>query len=484
MATLPTNIDATYADDAEDESVQLHQEYHDVLHSAHNNVDVFSLDVEYINADHVIRKMQGGTYTPASDRIIVEVGYNGKYEGLAHMSTFFAWNQSVSAGTDLLTGESFTTGNQYVTGTTYETVGPAAGPGNSANTRRRILIEGLTPGTPMVWEVDIGVTGYREDISDGKDFPVQIAFNSNAEVMYATWFNSNQLVKYDPGNRWANDGVTSILAEWTVNGAYGVATNPLDDDVVYVSSNSDSAVYELDAVTGETLRTFTMGSSPLYMEVSNDGTKLFVGISSQAIQPIVLDTGTVQSSITVGGYGGQQKFRAIGDYIVVPCTTGERVDRITVSDGTVTTLAMPSGQFPRGVSAAKDDSTTFWVCTDGVDEVFEVNLADMTQTSTPVIPASAINGAPRDLAVSPTGQSLVMGTDTHFFLSYALPPEGMLYEEGTGSSMSFIAKDRVGGVWIVRQTSDYITHFHGAMITLDPANEFWGSYSDVFIEEK
>ncbi len=61
---LPVNIDTTYADDAADTSVKLHQQHHDSLHAINNAIDKDSLpSAPVLLAGVVANNQTGTTYT-------------------------------------------------------------------------------------------------------------------------------------------------------------------------------------------------------------------------------------------------------------------------------------------------------------------------------------------------------------------------------------------------------------------------------------
>lgn len=440
---------------------------------------VETLSVAYANAEHTVINMMRGFYTPQSDTILVDVGYSGKLEGAAHMTNFFAWNQGVAEGTDLLTGRGFLSGS-YIAGTEYRTLGATSSPGNTGNARRQLVITGLTPGQPMVWQVDVGATGYMETLYPG-DYPLQIARTPNDRVLLVSAYTTNSVKKFDMGNRWSVDGVTREIDQFTVNTVYGIATHPTDNSIFYAASNGAGEVYEMSVEDGSILRTFAV-TTPYHLAVSRDGTKLYVGNGGTSITPVTLADGTVGASITVGGYGGASVFRAVGDYIMVPATTGQQVNRITVADDSVTTLAMPTaGQEPRGLDAAADDESTFWVTTRTPNEAFEVATETMQLTAAPRIPDAAIDGVPISIAASPTGKSVIIATGSRILQTFVLPPKGVFYEEAVGQG-SFIDTDRFGDLWILNQNGNEMYHFHAARLDIDPSDDFWSGYADVSIQ--
>src|SRR5690606_27651401 len=113
-----------------------------------------------------------GTFIPMRSEVLVDVSYSALIGGVGHMSSFFAWNQKVAPGTDLMTGKGFEFG-PFIPDTEHVTIGPSSGPGNTGNTGRKIWLTDLVPGEPVTWELVVGATGYYEEFTLAQ--PVDLA---------------------------------------------------------------------------------------------------------------------------------------------------------------------------------------------------------------------------------------------------------------------------------------------------------------------
>jgi YVTN family beta-propeller protein len=120
------------------------------------------------------------------------------------------------------------------------------------------------------------------------------------------------LTSADGGTVWVTSG--SLARVYAVNattlaivdsaptptGPNGLARHPTLARL-YVSGSFDGNVYELDAITLDSLRSWSLGGSAQGMAVSADGTTLFVANEAGRIDVVTLSNGAVGTPVAVAG---------------------------------------------------------------------------------------------------------------------------------------------------------------------------------------
>lgn len=447
-----------------------------------------SLDEVFAVADHVFVTdgLLKGVFVPEATSVEVDVAYNGFLQGIAHVSSYFFWNQEVDPGTDLLNGKGLLDATEgVVDGTSKETVGPSSAAGGIGKTSRRVRLSGLTPGEPVTWELGVGCTGYYEKlaVSTVGNVLIDLVMSLDARKVYVTDFTDGKVVVVKAANEWSVDGPASeIETEWTGHsGAYGILAHPTDSTKLYLSEFSTNNVLELNATTGATIRTFAMGGAPQWMAVTPDGTKLYVVVGN-AIKPVTLASGTVGSAISVGNTPGLPI--VVGTHVYIPCAgTGDRIDKVRISDDTnVGNLAL--GADCNSISATPD-GTKIWTAEEA-NRIREVSVSSFALTGTQF---TGLTGQPKQVAVSPTGKSLIAvgagGTDEWW--SFVLPSKGAVYESVAGvvpgaGWLSRMLLDTYGDVWTISTShTTELHHWQCARLDIDPTSVFWGSFAEVVV---
>lgn len=450
-----------------------------VLQEAFLPQNTVELATPLMLADHVMQKATGGTFTPETSQLDVEVSIAALHTGVAHNIVYFVWNQTVTPGDTLRTGRGLLTG-AFVPGTSSKLLGPLTGPGNTGITGRRFRMSGLTPGVPVTWEVFVGATGYYEKIDFAAgSFPVDLCLSNDHRTLYVSMFSGNKVARYDPGNRWMTDGLMVAKTDFTGHtGSYGLAMHPTDSTRMYIARLSLNNVVEVDTRTGTVLRTFAV-TSPLFLCVSADATKLFVvRQDNNTVVPITLATAVVGTGIAVG----TQPWRLVArdTYVYVPCSTSNRVDRIHTGTHAVTSLSTGAGTSPTWLSL-DPTGNRLWVLQKTPKNVRAIDTTTFTFTADPLVtPLTA--SSPNAALVSPSGKSMVvLGSGTGNDLeTFALPAKGVVYESGTTGDMGVGVLSREGDIFGINVIdAGSLQHWHAARMEIDPTNAFWGSFLDV-----
>lgn len=426
-------------------------------------------------ADHVFTDpLVKGVFVPTSTAIDIDVALASQFSGVAHVGAFFIWNQTVAPGAELLTGAGAASG-WTVAGTSQATVGPFSGDA-VANTSRRLRITGLTAGVPVTWALIIGATGYYETLNVGA-FPNDVALSIDGRTAYVAVFTDNKLSVVNVGDRWYEEGISRVSSEITTqSGAYGVCVHPTDATKIYLSRFSANQVVQLNPSTGAVTKGPYSVTGPYWVITNSDGTKLFViRQSANVVVPITLATDTIGSNITVPN--GPWKPVRVGNYIYVPCSTGNAISRINTTDNTVTNLTVTG---PVAI-AANHDGTKLWAVRQAANLAVEIDVATFALTGNQI----STSTAKVDLAVSPTSKSLVViGGTGKEFQTFVLPQKGTVYEEAdiaNGLNRVVITPD--GDIIALSSNGNLVHHWHSAKTIIDPSNGFWGSFAEVLVSD-
>jgi hypothetical protein len=125
---------------------------------------------------------------------------------------------------------------------------------------------------------------------------------------------------------------------------------------LYASEPSGGRVHELDATTGQTLRSFITPAAPQKVIVSADGTRLYVATESGTIQAWDLPSGSIAGSSTLGCGAWGMAMTPDGQWLFASCSLDGkivRIERATLSPiETITTTG-----FPRRMAVSPDGST-------------------------------------------------------------------------------------------------------------------------------
>jgi 6-phosphogluconolactonase (cycloisomerase 2 family) len=433
----------------------------------------------YTNSDHTISKMMGGTFTPTTSTVEVDVQINSQLVGVGHESMFFAWNQTATGGSDLMTGQGFAA-TPHVAGTSVRTLGPLAGPGNIASGGRRFRITGLTPGTVCTWEVEVGATGYY-GAATTDTLPYDLTLGSSGKHLYVANFTSNTVQVFETPDTWDDAEDVQLVDTWTANSAIGICAST-DGSKIYVADYAGDVVTERDSDTGEILRTFSV-PDPHYMVAS--ATTLYVTRHFNAgnfITPVTLSNGAVGTPIALAGAAGKPVISGL--YLYVTTSTGNNVTRITMSNNATTTLATGASTTPVALATSSDGST-LWVLEQLSARAREIATSTFAFTGNLT---TAVGSTSTDIALSPSGKSLyvVTGATTMNLQTFILPLKSstVRYESSTVGKLARVVVGPEGNIYALQYTDASRLHFwHGAKMTVDPTDAFWGSFAQVMITE-
>lgn len=436
----------------------------------------FELSSTFTMADHLTVTAYAGTFTPTATTAMVTVGISGLMFGAAHIGAYFIWNDTVTAGDPLLTGDDFQS-DPFVTGTEMKTIGPLSGPGNTGDAMRRLLLTGLTPGTETTFEVVVAAVGYFDSYTTG-DFPVDLAIDAAHERLYVTDFTSNKVEVFKTIWRSSSDRQLEKITEFASHtGAYGVATHPTTATRVFVARFGADQVVEINGLTGTVVSTWSV-TDPYFLVADPNGTRLWVvRQGTNQVQPITLG-GTVGTAITVGA--GPYKPVCNATHMFIPCATANAIYRINLSTLAVDNLALGASTAPVALDVSPD-GTTLWVLEQTAQRAREVDLSTFTLTGESI---TSLGASTSDIQISPSGKSLVIvrGALTTSMQTYVLPPAGVMYESADVQEISRMILGHDGSIYALANGDDLMYVWHAANLEIDPTDNFWGGYLSVLIE--
>ena len=168
----------------------------------------------------------------------------------------------------------------------------------------------------------------------------------------------------------------------TVNvgsGPVGVAVTP-DGTKVYVANGGSNNVSVIDTVTNTVTATVNVGSIPRGVATSPDGTKVYVAnYGGNTVSVINTATSTITATVTVGNH--PFGVAVTGTKAFVTNDIDKTVSVIDTATDTVTATVNLVNQYPGGV-AASPDGTKVYVTSGGTDNVSVIDTATNTVTAT------------------------------------------------------------------------------------------------------
>jgi YVTN family beta-propeller protein len=177
---------------------------------------------------------------------------------------------------------------------------------------------------------------------------------------------------------------------------------------VYITNQGDDTVSVIDTANNTIAATIPVGSGPLGVAVSPDGTKLYVANAYENATVSVIDTATntVTSTVSVGGtwpYG--VAVSPDGTRVYVAKTDNNTVSVINTATNTVTATVNVDGS-PRGVVVSPDGKKLYVTNYDDAC----VSVIDTATNS--VIATVNVGNYPCGIAVSPDGRKVYV-TNTY-----------------------------------------------------------------------
>ena len=198
----------------------------------------------------------------------------------------------------------------------------------------------------------------------------------------------------------------------TPNAALGIVGDiefSPDGSTGYFSNNATpGAVTAVDTSDNSIITSITVGSSPIGMVVTPDGSKLYVAnLSSDDVSVIDTNTNTVTTTISVGADPIDFAITPDGTKLYVVHRFSNFLSVIDASTDTVQTT-ITIGQNPFGIAISPDGSTIYVV------NQSDDNVSVIDTTTDNVVNTIAVSDNPLGIAITPDGTRVLVanqGTD-------------------------------------------------------------------------
>ncbi len=206
----------------------------------------------------------------------------------------------------------------------------------------------------------------------------------------------------------ANDTVVSTVPVGSF--PLGVAVSP-DGSRVYVTNGGSSSVSVIDAATDTVVSTVTVGTGPAGIAVSPDGSRVYVtNGGSSSVSVIDAATDTVVATVNVGSSPRGVAVSPDGSRAYVTnngSSSGNTVSVIdTATDAVVSTVTVGTG--PLGVAVSPDGSRVYVANFDG-DSFSTVSVIDTVDDT--VVATVPVGSGPTGVAVSPDGSRVYVANE-------------------------------------------------------------------------
>lgn len=213
----------------------------------------------------------------------------------------------------------------------------------------------------------------------GPGVPAGLAVSPNGQRIYVPMFNSNKLHVF---NAATNTLITSITtATIAVSSPEQCVVSP-DNSRVYLTLFDENKLAVIDATTNTVLSYQATDDRPTGLDISNDGTKLYVG-NQNTSSLIVYNTATWARIATVSfgpfspfGQGGAAGvvLNHANTFVYVAMQETSQVKVISTATNSIVSTVNVGGR-PFGLDVLPDDSRLYVSCVDG-------NRVDVINTAT------------------------------------------------------------------------------------------------------
>jgi YVTN family beta-propeller protein/autotransporter-associated beta strand protein len=264
----------------------------------------------------------------------------------------------VHAGIDaygLLTGMNSVPGAVFAFSTlTNTTTGSAvtvgSGPQNAVFTPDGRYAYVVSAGSNTVTVLDVGTRTIVATVAVGS-VPEAIAISADGKFVYVPNLDSNRVSVISTA---ANQVVSSISAP----SPYAVAVSP-DGGTLYVTSFYGGTTSIIDAASGTTLKSISVGTNPIAVVASRDGSKVYVLNEAGTVAVTVIDTAsrTIAATIPLSVNGLCLAVSPDGTRLYATNWSGELIVIDTTSNSIITTKPIPNGAV--GVTVSPDGSRIY-----------------------------------------------------------------------------------------------------------------------------
>ena len=238
----------------------------------------------------------------------------------------------------------------------------------------------------------------REEVLGKCALPIEI---SSAETHREVIMQSN---KSNGSNAlWAR-GLKAVCVALAM--VLGAMTSPAQAaPFAYVANHGSDTVSVIDTATNTVVATVGVGSSPVWVAVTPDGTHAYVvNQGSKSVSVIDTATNTVEPTvITVGLAPGALAIAPDGKHAYVTSTLLNTVSVIDLATNTVESAVIAVGSFPAAVAVTPDGKHVYVINSNSNNVSVIDTASNMVVATIPLPVTSATGDIPNAVAVSPDG---------------------------------------------------------------------------------
>ena len=161
-----------------------------------------------------------------------------------------------------------------------------------------------------------------------------------------------------------------------------VSINVLEPVVAYITNSGDRTVSVINTTNNSIVATVPVGSYPIGVAVTSNGTKVYVAnyVNSGTVSVINTTTNNITATVPVGNYPEGVAVTPDGSKVYVTNHNSNTVSVINTITNTVT-ATVPVGRYPIGVAVTPDESKVYVTNQNGND-VSVINTTTNTVTAT------------------------------------------------------------------------------------------------------
>ncbi|MEL6632891.1 MAG: serine hydrolase, partial [Bacteroidota bacterium] len=189
-------------------------------------------------------------------------------------------------------------------------------------------------------------------------------------------------------------------------------------DFAYVANTLSDDVTVIDLTTNTVVTTISVGTVPVDVAVSPDGSQIAVlNAVSGSISLIDFASNTVTNTLTgLSGLPSAMIYDATGNFLYVSFLSGNRIDVVEVGTGTVSTsISVPGG--PTGM-ALRPGTSELYVVLSSLGELGIINASTNTNTGNTILLEGAAGGSstnPFAVAISADGSTALVPNSSSSF---------------------------------------------------------------------
>jgi YVTN family beta-propeller protein/VCBS repeat-containing protein len=233
----------------------------------------------------------------------------------------------------------------------------------------------------------------------------------------------------------------------------------------YVTNRTAGTVTMIDTATNTVIRTMPAGGLPDDVAVKPDGTRLYVtSRANNTVTVLNTSTGAVAATIAVANPTAIA-INSTGSMVYVTSGTGSVAKVSTMYNKVTSTVKMPTGSTPTGITVSPD-RTKLYVTSTKADGGGSVSV--IGYTSSTVTKIADFASTPTGLAVSPDNKQLYVSSADGKVSVYNTTTRALLATRTIGGQLAGVATSTDGSLLLTTDTAGRISAVDvatGALVT-------------------